>query len=81
MTDADRLLIRRNQQIADLLQQLRNLALARDAWMETAHRALAEERSLREQLKSAHSPNPAAPESAAPFPARALIGGDGRFMG
>ncbi len=79
MTDADRLLIR-DQQNADLLQQLRNLALARDAWMETAHRALAAERSLREQLKSAHSPNPAAPKSA-PFPARALRGGNGVFMG
>jgi hypothetical protein len=79
MTDADRLLIR-DQQIAVLRQQVRNLALARDAWMETAHRALAEERSLREQLKSAPTHAPAAPQSA-PFPARALIGGDGRFMG
>ena len=66
-------------QIATLLQRCADLTAARDAWQEQALAALNEERRL---LHDATNPGPTlVAETRAAFPARALRGGNGVFMG
>jgi hypothetical protein len=84
MTNDDRIatLLRQrddlHHQIADLMTRCANLRLDRDAWRETAQRAMSEPKTLRD----ATDPGPQlVAETRAAFPWRAIRGGDGRFMG
>jgi hypothetical protein len=78
----DNLLHMRAKQIATLLQRCADLTAARDAWQEQALAALNEERRLLTIAHDATSPGPTlVAETRAAFPARALRGGNGVFMG
>lgn len=84
MTNDDRIatLIRQrddlHHQLADLMTRCANLRADRDAWRETAQRAMSEPKTLRD----ATDPGPKlVAETRAAFPWRAIRGGDGRFMG
>ena len=95
MTNDDRIatLIRQrddlHHQLADLMTRCANLRADRDAWRETAQRAMAGSACYETILATdATDPPKAAPKLAphsipnpAPFPAQALRGGNGVFMG
>ena len=67
-----------DQQIAKLLQTCADLRADRDAWRETAQRAMSE----RKMLRDATDPGPKlVAATRAAFPAQALRGGNGVFMG
>ena len=84
MSDNDRIatLVRQrddlHHQLADLMARCADLRADRDAWRETAQRAMSEPKMLHD----ATDPGPKlAAATRAAFPAQALRGGNGVFMG
>ena len=80
MSDNDRIatLVRQrddlHHQLADLMARCADLRADRDAWRETAQRAMSEPKAVPKLA-------PHSVPKLAPFPAQALRGGNGVFMG